>query len=84
MVVIFEGLVGGGIERVFDMFAEAGIFEVEGVAQQDGPFALRMFRLQVTQAIVCQILPSLSRVEQEQMVPCFVQMFEVGIVVCQA
>ena len=36
-----ESLIGGGIERVLDMFAEAGILLEVGVREQDGPFAVR-------------------------------------------
>ena len=60
VVVILEGLVGSGIERVLDMLAELGVLEIVGVAQQDGPFTLRVVGLQMTQATVRQILPSLS------------------------
>ena len=60
VVVVLEGLVGGGIERVLDMLAKLGVLKVVGVAQQDGPFTLWVVRLQMRQTTVCQIRSSLS------------------------
>ena len=58
--IVLEGLIGVGIERVFDMFTETGILSVVGVAQQNGPFTLREMGLQLSETTVCHRLVALS------------------------
>ena len=40
MTVGLEGIVGGSIERVLDMYAKALVLHKIGVGEQDGPLAL--------------------------------------------
>ena len=84
VAVVLEGLVGGGIERVFDMFAESGVLLEIGVGQQDGPLALRMVLLQSGQTLVGLCLPALPHVEQIEVIPGLVHLCVVVIVACQS
>ena len=52
VAVLLEAFVGGAVERVLYVFAEAGVLLIVGVCEQDGPFALRIERLQTVEACV--------------------------------
>ena len=60
MLVGAEGVVGGGIERVFNVYAEAGVFLEVGVAKQRGVVAFGEVVLQVLQTAVGQCRLPLS------------------------
>ena len=77
----FEGLVGGGVERVFHVLAVAHILLVVRVGEQCGPLALRILALQARQP--CPRLPhvALAGIEQEEVVIHVVHVLVVGILV---
>ena len=81
VAVVIEGIVGGGIERVFDVYAEALVLGEVGVREQDGPLALGKVGFQMRKAVVGLVSATLQRVEQEQMVPGLIQLREVAKVV---
>ena len=50
--VVLEGFVGGSIERVFDVFAEARVLGEVGVGKQYGPFAFGIVGLHAGETAV--------------------------------
>ena len=69
VAVLLEGVVGSGIDRVFDMYAEALVCQEVGVAEQYRPVALRIVALQHCQTVVGLLFPTLTGVEQPQVIP---------------
>ena len=83
MTVDLEGFIGGSIDRVFNMYAKALVLCEVGVRQQYRPVAFREVALEHRETAVCLGSTSLSRIEQEEVVPCLVVMFVVGILAGQ-
>ena len=69
MSILLKGLIGSGIDRVFYVDAEALVGKEVRVAEQDGPVALRIVGLQHSQTTVGLLCPTLSRIEQPQVIP---------------
>ena len=45
-ITLLESLIGGGVQRVFQVFTIAGILHVIGIAEQYGPLTLGILTLQ--------------------------------------
>ena len=63
-----ESVVCSGIERVFDVYAEACILHIIGVGQQHGQFIVRIVALQQTDIRVGCGLVALSHIEQKEVI----------------
>ena len=82
--IVFEGIVGGGIYRVLDVYAKALVGHEVWVGQQDGPVAFRIVALQHRQTAVGLVCTSLSGVEQPQVIPRLVITLIVSILTGQS
>ena len=80
VAVFLERIIGRSIQRVLDVHAKALVLGKVRVGQQRGPLALREVALQHRQTTVGLRGTTLSRKEQEQVVPHVIVMLVVGIV----
>ena len=63
-----ESVVCSGVERVFDVYAEACILHIIGVGQQHSQFVVRIVALQQTDIRVGCGLVALSHIEQKEVI----------------
>ena len=63
-----EGLVGGGIEGILEMGAEAGVLNEIGVAEERRPLAFGIVALQAAEVVVGHLRLAFSHVKQIEMV----------------
>ena len=79
----FESQIGGPIERIFDLFAEHGVFFIEGIGKNLSPCAFRIAIEQSLQIDVGRGRVVFAHVEQIEMVIDIVHLFEIGEMVVQ-
>ena len=77
--IAFESIVGGCIERVFEMFAVAGVILEIGIAQYLRPLAFRIAVFQTVEIISGLPMHPLSRIEEEHVVVGIVHLLVGGI-----
>ena len=79
MTIGTEGVIGGCIERILYVDAEACVLHEERIAEQHRPVAFGIVGLHLGQATVSLGKTALTGIKQEQMIPHLVHLSEIGV-----
>ena len=61
----FKGIVGGGIDRIFNMFAALSVGKIIWVVNQFGKFVFGIMLLEQVGVVLCGVFFALLHVEQK-------------------